>query len=108
MNSHQARHLLNALAMTGGMSQLETAKWFGRKDVHQNRYYDHRTPEQMLKLIRDAVGDEQKLIGPLATLPKKIPITRADFALQMVPTAHVTEFGWCIHDYTTTPCEPLQ
>jgi hypothetical protein len=56
-------------------------------------------------LIRDAVGDDKKLIGPLATLPKRVPITRAAFALHMVPTAHATELGWCIHDYATAPCE---
>jgi hypothetical protein len=87
------------------MSQFETALWSGRKDVKNNRYYDQRTPEQMLKLLREATGDRNKLIGPLANLPKKIPITKEEFALQMIPTAHTTQLGWCVHDYTSAPCE---
>jgi hypothetical protein len=105
MNSHQARHLLNTLALTNGMSQLDTAKWSGRKNIHQNRYYDHRTPEQMLQLIRDSVGDSTKLLGPLSEVPKKLPITRQEFSLHMVPTAILTVLGRCIHDYATVPCE---
>ncbi len=41
MNTHQFRHWLNTLAQAGGMSQLEIARWSGRKDVRQNAAYDH-------------------------------------------------------------------
>ncbi|HZR34079.1 MAG TPA: hypothetical protein VFA75_01805 [Nevskia sp.] len=105
MTSHQARHLLNTIALIGGMTQLDVAKWSGRKNIKHNDAYDHRTPAQMLEHIRDAVGDTNRFRGPLATLPKNVPITRREFALQQVPTAHITELGWCIHDYTESPCE---
>ena len=86
ITSHQFRHYLNTLAQAGGMSQLDIAKWSGRKDVRQNAAYDHVTPDQMLQKIRDAVGDESQMFGPLAELPKKVLIPRDEFARLMVPT----------------------
>jgi hypothetical protein len=34
-----------------------------------------------------------------------MPVSRATYAAMVVPTAHITFFGFCIHDYTTSPCE---
>lgn len=103
--TNQFRHYLNTLAQAGGMSQLDIAKWSGRKDIHQNAAYDHVTPNQMLQKIRDAVGDESQMFGPLAELPKKVMISRDEFARLRVPTAHTTDLGFCIHDYTMSPCQ---
>lgn len=105
INTHQFRHYLNTLAQAGGMSQLDIAKWSGRKDIHQNAAYDHVTPDQMLQKIRDAVGDESQMFGPLAELSKKTLIPRDEFARLVVPTAHTTDLGFCIHDYTMSPCQ---
>lgn len=105
INTHQFRHYLNTLAQAGGMSQLDIAKWSGRKDIHQNAAYDHVTPDQMLQKIRDAVGDESKMFGPLVELSKKTLIPRDEFARLVVPTAHTTDLGFCIHDYTMSPCQ---
>ena len=105
VNTHQFRHYLNTLAQAGGMSQLDIAKWSGRKDIRQNAAYDHVTPDQMLKMIRDAIGDESLMFGPLAEIPKKSLIPRDEFARLMVPTAHTTDFGFCVHDYTMSPCQ---
>jgi hypothetical protein len=105
MNTHQFRHYLNTLAQAGGMSQLDIAKWSGRIDIRQNEAYDHVTADQMVAKIRDAIGDEAQMFGPLAALPKNIPISRDEFARLKIPTAHTTDFGFCVHDYTMTPCE---
>lgn len=105
ITTHQFRHYLNTLAQAGGMSQLDIAKWSGRKDIQQNAVYDHVTPDQMLQKIRDAVGDESQMFGPLAELAKKTLIPRDEFARLVVPTAHTTELGYCIHDYTMSPCQ---
>lgn len=104
VTSHQFRHYLNTLAQAGGLSQLDIAKWSGRRDVRQNEAYDHVTPSQMLAKIRDAVGGDQ-MFGPLAELPKKVLIRRDEFARLVVPTAHTTDLGYCIHDYTASPCQ---
>lgn len=104
ITSHQFRHYLNTLAQAGGLSQLDIAKWSGRRDIKQNEAYDHVTPSQMLQKIRDAVGGDQ-MFGPLAELPKKVLIRRDAFARLVVPTAHTTDLGYCVHDYTASPCQ---
>lgn len=105
VTTHQFRHYLNTLAQSGGMSQLDIAKWSGRKDIRQNAAYDHVTPGQMVQKIRDAIGDDSTVFGPIAQLSKKTLIPRDEFARLVVPTAHTTDFGYCIHDYTMSPCQ---
>jgi len=41
LKSHSLRHYLNMLAQMGGLSSAEIAIFSGRKDVSQNRVYDH-------------------------------------------------------------------
>ncbi|TFF03278.1 integrase [Pseudomonas sp. BCA14] len=105
VTTHQFRHYLNTLAQAGGMSQLDIAKWSGRVDVRQNEVYDHVSADQMVAKIRASIGDESHMFGPLANLPKNIPISRDEFARLKIPTAHTTDIGFCIHDYTMTPCD---
>ncbi len=105
VTSHQYRHYLNTLAQAGGMSQLDIAKWSGRKDVRQNATYDHVTPDQMLAKVREAIGDGSQMFGPLAELPTRLPISRDEFGRLRAPTAHTTDLGYCIHDYTMSPCQ---
>lgn len=104
VTTHQFRHYLNTLAQAGGLSQLDIAKWSGRKDISQNEAYNHVTADEMLVNIRNAIGDTET-IGPLAEIPKHFIIKRDEFACLMIPTAHTTEIGFCIHDYTMTPCQ---
>lgn len=105
VTTHQFRHYLNTLAQAGGLSQLDIAKWSGRKDIRQNTAYDHVTPDQMLQKIRDAIGDETQMFGPLAELPKRVLIPRDEFARLIAPTAHTTDLGFCLHDFTMSPCQ---
>ncbi len=105
VSTHQFRHYLNTLAQAGGMSQLDIAKWSGRLDVRQNEAYDHVSADQMVAKIRESIGDESHMFGPLAKLPKNIPISRDEFARLKIPTAHTTDFGFCVHDYTMMPCD---
>jgi hypothetical protein len=105
VNTHRFRHYLNTLAQAGGMSQLDIAKWSGRKDVRQNAVYDHVTPSQMLEKVRSAVGDSSQMFGSLAELPINLPVSRDEFGRLRFPTAHTTDIGFCVHDYTMSPCE---
>lgn len=105
VNTHRFRHYLNTLAQAGGMSQLDIAKWSGRKDVGQNAVYDHVTPEQMLEKVRGAIGDSSQMFGPLAEIPLNLPVSRDEFGRLRFPTAHTTDIGFCVHDYTMSPCE---
>jgi hypothetical protein len=105
LTSHQFRHYLNTLAQAGGMSQLDIAKWSGRKDVRQNECYDHESTESLLARVRSAIGDDTRMFGPLAVAPRATLIPRDEFARLKVPTAHTTDFGYCIHDYVMAPCQ---
>lgn len=108
VTTHQFRHYLNTLAQKGGVSQLDIAKWSGRKDVSQNRAYDHVTADEMLLLIKDAIGNEDTMKGQLSNIEgikKKVVISRDEFAELKVRTAHKTDFGVCIHDFTMMPCQ---
>jgi hypothetical protein len=105
VTTHQFRHYLNTLAQVGGLSQLDIAKWSGRKDVRQNAAYDHQSDRDVLALVRSVVGDEQRMHGPLARADRMALIPRDEFARLKVPTAHTTDFGYCIHDFTMLPCQ---
>jgi len=105
IKTHQFRHWLNTLAQGASLSQVDIAKWSGRASVHQNAAYDHESSDEIVMRIRAAIGDHGRAIGPLAEIPKNLPVSRAEFAAMTVPTAHVTLYGFCIHDFTSTPCE---
>lgn len=105
LQATQFRHYLNTLAQAGGLSQLDIAKWSGRKDVlgTQNEAYDHVTPGQMLQKIRDAVGGDQMFRATGLKLPKKVLIRRDELyrAGRADPRA-TTDLGYCVHDYGIT------
>jgi hypothetical protein len=105
ITTHQFRHYLNTVAQMGGLSQLDIAKWSGRVDVRQNAAYDHVSTDEMLVRIRAAVGDSSIMFGPLGGAHDRRLISRDEFAQLKVPTAHTTELGFCIHDFTMAPCE---
>ncbi|MDP3495732.1 MAG: integrase [Hyphomonadaceae bacterium] len=104
IRSHQFRHYLNTLAQRSGADQLDIAIWSGRKSTAQNRAYDHLTADELLEMVREALGEEGEHLGPVAPVQMRSPITRAEFARLAVPTAHFTEFGACIHDFAMLPC----
>jgi hypothetical protein len=105
VTTHQFRHYLNTIAQMGGLSEFEIAKWSGRVDTRQNNAYNHVSADEMLLKIREAVGDDSLMYGPLGHPPDRTLITRNEFAELKVPTAHITELGYCIHDFTMAPCE---
>jgi hypothetical protein len=105
ITTHQFRHWLNTLAHRGGMSQIDIAKWSGRKDIRQNQAYDHMTGGELLEMTRALTQDDPRLFGSLAELAAQAPVSRSEFMELQFPTAHVTEIGFCIHDYTMLPCQ---
>lgn len=108
ITTHQFRHYLNTLAQKGGASQLDIAKWSGRKDIRQNIDYDHVSADELLTIMRESIGDKKLLIGPLSNIDeikKKVIISRDEYAQLKVKTAHRTDFGICIHDFSMMPCQ---
>jgi hypothetical protein len=105
ITTHQFRHYLNTIAQSGGLSELDIAKWSGRVNVSQNAVYNHVSDRDVLALVREAIGDETRMFGPLSKVPTKALIPRDEFARLKAQTAHATEFGYCIHDFTMLPCQ---
>lgn len=108
LTSHQFRHLLNTIAQRGGLSQSEIARWAGRVDTKQNRAYDHMSEFELVDMLRshDARLTLDRPLEEIAhRLAKLIPITRQEFNTLTTPTAHITEFGFCVHDFVMAPCQ---
>ena len=103
ITTHQFRHMLNTIAQLGGLSQLNIAIWSGRKEIHQNNAYDHVTADQMLALLKNA--DDGTIFGPENQIIVNNPSTKKNFLELRFPTAHTTEFGFCVHDFTMLPCQ---
>lgn len=104
LKSHQARHFLNTLAQRGGLSNLEIAKWSGRADVKQNRVYNHMTEYEMVAMA-ERIDPTKNMFGPVGEAHKNSPVTTQEFNALEQAAVHVTEFGFCVHDYTMSPCE---
>ncbi|MGX9982573.1 hypothetical protein [Methylobacterium fujisawaense] len=104
MNTHQFRHWLNTLAQAGGMSQMEIARWSGRKDIRQNAAYDHVSGAELAARVRKLV-EAGEIRGPLAGAHDRLPPQdQARFREVQIATAHVTELGMCLHDWSLLPC----
>lgn len=101
IRSHQLRHWLNNLAREGGLSEVELARWSGRRDVRQNAAYDHLTASQMLEMVKQCTGADAQ---PLPEVRVNPPVRRGQIAVADFPTAHETEFGICVHDWVISPC----
>lgn len=106
--SHQFRHLLNTMAQRGGLSQNEIARWSGRADIKQNRVYDHMSEFELVDMIRshdNTLSLDQSLKEIAEQIAAKIPMSRQEFNTLAMPTAHITEYGFCIRDFTMSPCQ---
>ena len=107
LTSHQARHLLNTIAQRGGLSNLEIAKWSGRADVKQNRTYNHMTEYELVGMA-ERLDSSKALFGPAGEVAKHFPVTMLEFNTLEPAAVHVTEYGYCVHDYTIGPCEKFR
>ena len=79
-------------------------KWAGRADDKHNRVYNHTTPEQYQD--KAVLIQPRKSSGELGLTEFEIcaPGTLQEINTRSSQTAHVTEFGACVHDYIMAPC----
>lgn len=105
LKSHSLRHYLNMLAQVGGLSSMEIAVFSGRKDVRQNSAYDHMTSDEVQAPISRALkqGFTAELVEGVGA--EHHLIARKDFKGLGLPAAHTTEFGWCVHNFASEPCQ---
>lgn len=105
IRTHQFRHYLNTLAQSGGMSELDIAKWSGRVDVRQNGAYNHVSDRDMQAKIARLKGENSETFGQLVAQTRVSLLPRAKFAELKIQSAHTTDFGFCVHDFAMTPCQ---
>ncbi|NMM81011.1 integrase [Acidovorax sp. SRB_14] len=105
LRSHSLRHYLNMLAQTGGLSSAEIAIFSGRKDVRQNRAYDHMTSAEVQTPINQALKDGfTSELEPVLSVGRNL-VARGEFKGLGLTAAHTTEYGWCVHDFAAEPCQ---
>jgi hypothetical protein len=105
LQSHSLRHYLNMLAQTGGLSSTEIALFSGRKDVRQNRAYDHMTSDEVQVPISQALkGGFTCELEPVFSRGLDL-ITRSELKGLGLTAAHTTDYGWCAHDFASEPCQ---
>lgn len=102
--SHQVRHLLSTLAERGGLASDELAKWAGRADAKQNRVYNHMSEYELVVKAEqlDLTGD---FYGPAGELTVCLPVTAQEYNTLEKTAIHITEFGYCVHDFIMSPCD---
>ena len=105
ITSHQLRHMLSTIAKVNGMKEQVLTKWAGRAERKHNRVYNHTTPKQYkenAELIQKHKKNDDEL--GLREFEISTPETLQEINTRSAQTAHVTEFGACVHDYIMTPC----
>ena len=106
-NSHQIRHLLNTLAQRQGLTDEEIAKWSGRVNVRQNRVYNHISEEEILEKYESLKEQSESFI-----ITEKDNFKDKNYIHGSIPISgnslHITEFGYCTHDYVISSCEKFR
>ncbi|MCK1704913.1 hypothetical protein IVA86_26760 [Bradyrhizobium sp. 146] len=105
VTSHMFRRWLATLALDGEISAAEVRNWLGQSSDRWLPAYDYRTPDQLGREAREAIG-EGFGIGPIAEIARsfKGPRDRDTFLEAVLATAHVTEYGMCARDWLSSPC----
>lgn len=104
LTTHQPRHLLNTMAQRGGLSNLALAKWSGRANVHSNQVYNHVSDAEVFEKLRmlRTMGQDESSKGLLHEV--RMPIDSDDALIYREGAAHITEFGYCVHNFVISPC----
>ena len=105
ITTHAFRHLVNTMALRGGLSDLELARWMGRRHLGDNAAYDHRSASELAEDTR-ALIVAGKVHGKLAEMYKRLPegIDRDEFLRTHVSAVHTTSLGGCVHNLAEMPC----
>lgn len=103
LNSHQLRHYLNMLAQMSGLNSTLIAVFSGRKDVSQNRAYDHMSSDEVQAPIGAAL--KAGFTANIVPVASRDLIARSEFKGIGVVAAHTTDYGWCTHNFASEPCQ---
>jgi hypothetical protein len=104
INTHKVRHYLNTAAQNGKLSQLDIARWSGRADVRENAKYDHSGGRHLGERLQEIVKTGA-MVGPVAETVRALPpVDLEDFVKARFATAHTTDIGMCVQDWSIAPC----
>jgi integrase len=104
ITTHQFRHWLNTLAANGGLSDVELARWMGRKDIKQNVHYIHGLVRRNVALAKKAV-QEGTIAGPIADTYHRLEATdRESFLDGVINAVFLMPHGGCVHNFASRPC----
>lgn len=109
LTSHQFRHFLSTmLELCDTVSDIEVARYFGRKYIGDNAAYDHTNK---VKKVMDHSDDIIASTGISKEQAKEAAIlftlVDRDEALDTIgdlTTTLITSIGLCKHDYNDSPC----
>ncbi|WP_460151838.1 hypothetical protein [Pseudomonas sp. S2_B07] len=104
LTTHQPRHLLNTIAQRGGLSNFALAKWSGRANIRSNQVYNHVSDAEVFEKLRmlRTLGQDASSNGLLHEV--RMPIDSDDALIYRDGAAHITEFGYCVHNFIISPC----
>lgn len=103
VNTHMARHLLNTIAYLGGMTDFDIARWSGRKNISQNKNYNHVSQEHIMDFMQNIPETPTTLdINSHDEVPVCEP--EPDFS-QCHGAFMIMDNGFCEHDYSIAPCK---
>jgi hypothetical protein len=104
IRTHDFRRLLNVIAQRGGLSQIEIAKWMGRRSIGDNAAYDLRSASEMASEMRDLIS-KNEVYGTIADQVKKLPeAERGIFLETRLAMVHTTPHGSCGSNIAEAPC----
>lgn len=104
VRTHAIRHWLNTIADNGGLSDVDLAKWMGRKDISQNAVYKHGTLVQRTNAAKDLILAGQTH-GRVARIAAQLPVDeRKAFLDGTIEAVHNTSLGLCLHNFAASPC----
>lgn len=104
LNSHQIRHYVTTKASGAGVADAYLVRWQRRAHEGDLEAYKHLTSEERLRRLRDHIKSG-RLKGDVATMYFSLADGERDvFLATVVQAIHITHFGFCVHDFNTSPC----
>jgi hypothetical protein len=100
---HSPRHLIDAIRHWKGVGDKERAQQAGRKNPKQNMYYEHLTANDLVNMSL-----EDEVVEPITALAKRAankPVSFEEIRTMVSPYLHLTEYGFCVHDFAQGPCD---
>ncbi|MDE2481709.1 MAG: hypothetical protein KGN02_05930 [bacterium] len=104
IKTHDFRKIVNTVAQRGGLSQIEIARWMGRRRVADNSAYDYRTAAEMAGEMRKLLL-RNEVYGVIADQVKTLPESeRKVFLESRLAMVHTTPHGQCASNIAENPC----